>query len=221
MPNRGNEVSSRILVKNGNELRHFCTVVFNRRDGSLYVFPFGDLHQYFYGKFRLPAGVAQQDFKYTDQFRSSVVPKVSVHATGWVQVEESTGANTAGPLYIPELATLADAVIATITVTDVGKLRAADTAWDTDLVVGADTLRGFTALLYLNKNPVFRHRFGPNSILAMAKLEGQTIVVYIGVEITPAMPTATGDAPGFQLLVGVAPTHPIGSEMEMLYIVGQ
>jgi hypothetical protein len=112
MVRRTQQMSTRIILQNPTGRWHLCTVVFNPGDGSLYVFPFCNSAQYFYGNFCLPAGVMQQDFDYTKQFASSCVPKVSVHATGWVQIEESTGSNTAGRLYIPELATLRDAIVA-------------------------------------------------------------------------------------------------------------
>lgn len=218
---REHEMTSRILIKNVTGLWHLCTVVFNRHDGSLYLFPFGDLRRYFYGKFCLPAGVTRQDFKYTDQFTSSIVPKVSVHATGWVQIEECTGASTVGPLYIPGLATLEDATIATITVTDTAKLRTTDRVTDTDLVISGDKLRGLTAAVCLNRTPKFRHRFGTDTRLAITQLPTAADVMYVGIELTGAMPSTTDNPPGFQLLVGIDPTHPTGSEIEMLFIVGE
>jgi hypothetical protein len=217
MGNRTDEMTSRLLLENAGGLWHLCTILFNLPDGSLYLFPFGALRRYFYGKFRLPAGVMRQDFNFTDQFNSSVVPKVSVHATGWVQIEESTGANTVGPLYIPELATLKDALIATITVTNVAKLRTAQQLRNTDLSIKGDNLRGLTAAIYLSKTPTFRHRFGTDTRLAIARLSD---LIYIGIEHTASMPKTTDDPPGFQLLVGADPMRPVGSEVEMLFIVG-
>jgi hypothetical protein len=185
------------------------------------LFPFGDLGQYFYGKLCLPAGVMQQHFKYTDQFTSICAPKVSVHATGWVQIEKSTGKDRVGPLYIPALATLQDAIIATISVTDIAKLRKASQPKREDLVIAVNTLLGLTAVVYLNQASKFRHRFGSGTRLEVAKLEAEKCTMYIGVELARLKPSAENGAPGFELLVGLNPTDRPGSTREMLYIIGR
>jgi hypothetical protein len=221
MGNRAQQMTSRILLQNATGLWHLCTVVFNRCDGSLYLFPFGSLGQYFYGKFCLPAGVKRQDFNYTNQFTSPRVPKVSVHATGWVQIEESTGANTVGPLYIPRLATLKDAIIATISVTDVAKLRTTNQRVDTDLVIRGDRLSGLTAAVYLNGASTFRHRFGSGTRLVKAQLPAAKGTMYMGIEVVAAKPSTADGSPAFELLVGSNPMCKAASAVEMLFIVGQ
>lgn len=163
----------------------------------------------------------QQQFNYTTQFRCTRVPKVSVHATGWVQVEESNGSNTVGPLYIPELAKLEDAIVATISVTDVAKLRTTDQTLDTDLLIAGKVSQGLTALAYISHEPEFRRRFSPGTRLVKAKLPGMKNTIYLGVELLAAKPSTGDDAPAFELLVGLDPRHQPGAEKEMLFIVGQ
>lgn len=150
MGNRKQEMTSRILVEDANGRWHLCTIVFNCRDGSLYLIPFSGREQYFYGKWHIPAGVMRQDFNYQNQVSSSVPPKVSVHATGLVKIEESTGAKTVGPLYIPKLVTLRDAIIMTISVTDIERLRTSKRCDDTDLVIHSQ-VRKVTALVCLSE----------------------------------------------------------------------
>lgn len=106
----------RLLVQHRGQLRRVCKITFTRGDASIYIVPYAPAGQYYFGTNQFAEKQAEATFDFKTQLSSDgiTLPHLSLHDTG--RVHAHAGAEEAGPLTIPPLASWRGEHIATVTV---------------------------------------------------------------------------------------------------------
>lgn len=105
----------RILLNFENSIRKICKIVVSKKDISLYLIPYGKSGIYYYGEGLIKEGKQETTFNYTTKFKSSDIPKLSIHQSGQVHIY-SKSTPKAGPLMTLPLFKFQGEHLATITV---------------------------------------------------------------------------------------------------------
>src|SRR6266540_3480867 len=85
-------------------LRKAAKLIFGS-DGSLYLVPYANRGEFYYGGRTFAAGQTDDPFNFREQIQADSQPKLSIHATGDVHIYANDQPK-AGPVQIPPLADL-------------------------------------------------------------------------------------------------------------------
>lgn len=105
----------RILLNFEESIRKICKIAISHKDISIFLIPYGKSGIYYYGEGLISQGNTETTFHYDTQFKTSDIPKLSIHQTGQVHIY-SKGTSKAGPLKTLPLAEFRGEHLATIIV---------------------------------------------------------------------------------------------------------
>jgi len=117
----------RILLNFEESIRKICKIAISHKDISIFLIPYGKSGIYYYGEGLISQGNTETTFHYDTQFKTSDIPKLSIHQSGQIHIYYQNPKEKAGPLFTIPLMKFRGEHLATVTVDNFYVLPTTDT----------------------------------------------------------------------------------------------
>ncbi|SRR6266508_1647 len=204
-------------------LRKAAKLIFGS-DGSLYLVPYANRGEFYYGGRTFAAGQTDDPFNFREQIQADSQPKLSIHATGDVHIYANDQPK-AGPVQIPPLADLLGEHVATVQFDSVssvpefqGKPRIEGDEVDLAFGVPPDVVSG-ALLVFANG---VENSFRTERLQIAFQAEGpERAPIFFGVAAVEKDPLGDDGTPkGVNVIAGFDPLAGRDDPVEYLYLRG-
>jgi hypothetical protein len=209
------------LEQRDGTIRRAATVMFTGRDASLYLIPYAECGEYFYGGRTMQPGQVEDSFDFRGQLGADTNPKLSLHESGCVHIYAKDEPR-AGPVFIPPLTELRGEHVATVqwdTIrgAPVNRRRMRVTGSERDYAFGVpDDVEAGALLIYANGE---RNLFLTEYVQFAIQVErGAEPPVFFGV--TGVARDKLGDDSGVSVVAGFDPRKTADEANAYLYLRG-